>query len=508
MKPGRAFITTCLLGTMAGSYSVAICAANGWDKNAGLTVQTIFSDNLNLTRKDRKSDIGVRVTPSIGLIRDSRYNKLYFQYGLSYLEHSQSGADSDFSHSMTANWQSELQRDWLFLDVSANAAQALLSRTGASSGDDFNNTDNQTQTFTYYITPYTRHHFGSYADLELRYTHDGVLIESGTAGDSFSNGLSFSFDSGRAFQALSWSVNGSYSQVERDSSDAQDKYRNARARVNYAINRYWAPFVYVAYQDNDFSTSSDNPSGSVYGAGVTWSPKQNLSFELTYNSEGANIGAGVRWNPNERTSLDLSYGNDFLRKAWSFNFSHRQRSSSLSASYSEDFVSTARDELLARETFQQFDNFGNPILDPVTGRPIFITLDSPDLNDETYILKRFTLSYDILIGKRNSVAVSSSYSNREYQVSKEKSDTLSASVNWSRKLAANLNSDLGLSWNSTDSQTSDGGSEQWFLNAGLSYRLTAKTTVAFNLQHVEKDSDEDASNYSENRATLTVGTRW
>ena len=274
---------TYLLIASSGAFTGDVFALKGWEENAGLTVQTIFSDNLNLTKNNKKSDVGVRVTPSIGIRRDTRYNKLNFQYGLSYLQHSSSEADDDFSHNLTSTWQSELQRDWLFLDVNLNAFQSLISGSGANSGDDFNNTGNTTQTFTYKISPYTKHHFGRFADLELRYTNDGVLFDDDSVGNSASNKLGFSLNSGKEFQVLSWDVNGNYRRVARDDTDGDDTYQDVRAAVNYRLNEDWATFFYVSYQDNDYETNSDNPSGTAYGGGVTWSPNRKLSLTLTHN---------------------------------------------------------------------------------------------------------------------------------------------------------------------------------------------------------------------------------
>lgn len=508
MKTGVSSAPIILLAVVSSLFTGDVEAIKGWDTNAGLTVQTIFTDNVDLTKNNKKSDMGVRITPGIGIRRDTRYNKLNFQYGLGYTQHFSSQEESDFSHNLTAVWQSELQRDWLFLDVNLNAFQSLISASGANSGDDFNNTGNTTQTFTYSISPYTKHHLGGFADLELRYTNDGVFLDTNSAGDSSSNGISFQLSSGRNFQILSWNVNGSYRQVDRDESGAGDTYSKVHASVNYRLNRNWAPFLYVSYQDNEYETNSDNPSGVAYGGGVTWTPNRELSLQLSHNSEGAAFGGKLTWKPNIRTTVDLSYGDDPYHEDWAFNLSHRQRRSTLKASYSVNHISSARDELLQRQTFQLVDNFGNPILDPITGQPILIPLDNPNLSDETYTLSRFSLGYDILVGKHDNISFEGTFSNRDYQVSLEEEETWGLNARWSHYVRANLSTNLGINWEQSNNKSTGEETTQWRLNTGLNYQLGSKTTLGLDLYHVENQASDNTSEYAENRITLTLGTHW
>jgi len=505
MQPGRASILTYLLTVVSGLYTHDVLAVKGWDTNAGLTVQTIFSDNVDQEEKKGKSDVGIRITPSIGIRRDTRYNKLSFQYGLSFLKYFDSSENDDLKHNLTADWKSEIYRDTLFLDLRANADQTLLS--SSSSGDDFNS-GNTTQTYTYVFSPYTRHHFGNVADLEVRYTNDGVIYDSDSAGDSTSNKINFLLNSGTEFQRTSWGVNGSYRTVDQDDSGGSDDYSNARADVSIPLNRYWATNFYVAYEDNDVENRSEDPDETGYGAGITWTPNRKISINVTANSEGADIGGGVIWTPNQRTSLELSYGYQFRRENWSFDFSHRSRSGVLTASYSEYYNATSRDEILARQTFLLTDAFGNPITDPITGQSILVEQDSPDLDDETYDLSRFQLGYDIEIGRRNLLSLGAHHTNRDYQDSQRDEKSWGGNIKLSHTLAANLTSTLRVTWDKSSDQEDTDDTEDWSLETGLTYNLTNKTSLTLDLLHYESDSDTSSSGYTENRATLTLGTSW
>lgn len=89
--------------------------------------------------------------------------------------------------------------------------------------------------------------------------------------------------------------------MEQEDSGDDDSYADARASVSYALNRYWAPNLFVAYEDNEIETSSKKPSEVIYGAGITWTPNRSLAVNLSINSE-SNIGVGSSGRrPNEQS---------------------------------------------------------------------------------------------------------------------------------------------------------------------------------------------------------------
>ena len=81
-------------------------------------------------------------------------------------------------------------------------------------------------------------------------------------------------------------------------------------------------------------------------------------------------------------------------------------------------------------------------------------------------------------------------------------------ANYSRNLLSQFNGDLRISW--TNNSSGDGSSDltNWIVAAGINRQLSARTNLAFNLQHRRQVSDEPSDEYSENRATLTLGTTW
>ncbi|MCB1760181.1 MAG: TIGR03016 family PEP-CTERM system-associated outer membrane protein [Gammaproteobacteria bacterium] len=456
-------------------------AVDGWESQAALTVRTVVSDNIHLSDDDKDSDINFRITPSIGLSKDGRYNRVRFNYGLSFQKYLDEAADEDLKHDLTASWHSELYRDLFYLDVNANAGQSLISNSGPGTGDDINTTGNTTQTYTYSISPYIRRSLGSVAELELRFKHDEVIHDNAASRDSSSQMFQLDLSSGRDFQKIGWNIDGSAKRVKRDGSGSDDKYRKIRAEISYALNSNWRPHLYVGYEDNDFTTNTDTPRDSIYGAGVTWTP-------------------------GPRTTLRLEYGHRFYGRDGSFSLSHRQRRSVLTASFSRD-ITSSREELLQRQTFVLVDAFGNPVANPALAVGA-IALDSPDLSNDIYILDSFRLGYTVQMGRRDTVDLSAHHSRRDNQRTGGEETRWGLGANWSHSFTANLSGKLNLSWETADEGTGSGDDDRWSLGLGVVQKLSERTSFSFDLRHANRDSSTPGSDYSENRATLTLSTSW
>jgi uncharacterized protein (PEP-CTERM system associated) len=445
-----------------------------------LTLKSTYSDNIELSESDANSDLNIRVSSRFGIKRSGRYNKLSLDYGVSFQKYLDTSTNDTLKHDLTGKWSSELYKDTLFLDVQADAGQSLISNSGVGTGDDINNTGNTTQTFRYSITPYTRHRFGRFADLEVRVTHDQVIYDDVSSGDSTSQSIQTSLSSGRHFGKLEWDLNGSARQVNQDDDGDDDEFRELRLQVGYVLNRTWKPSLYIGWEDNEIEADSEKTSGVIYGAGVTWTP-------------------------GPRTKMSFRYGHRFFGEDWSLSFNHRQRRSAINLSYSRE-LSSSRDELLSDRTFQLFDSLGNPISSPALDQVSSIDLSSAGLRDDNYVLDRFDLGYTLKIRRRDTLSFNTHYTKRDSQSTGGDETGWGLGASWEHGLAANLNGTLSASWERLDDDS--GNDDRWDLKAGINYRLSVKTSMGFELRHASRATDVSGSDYSENRATLTLSTSW
>ena len=159
--------STYVLSVMMVLITNIVIAAE-WRSSKGLNIDTTYTDNRDLSSENEEGELSLGVTPSLGIKGRGGRLPLDFRYapGIRIRQHEGNSFDNNLASSLT----SELYRDVLFLDASANARQTLENSNGRSGGDNVNSDNDTTQTYTYSISPYTRHHFGAYADSTLRYT--------------------------------------------------------------------------------------------------------------------------------------------------------------------------------------------------------------------------------------------------------------------------------------------------------------------------------------------------
>ncbi len=494
MNSSKAAIQWIVLLALFGAYSKVILAAKGWDITAGLGVQTIATDNLNLDTDNPKSDIGVIISPRFGIKRDTKRNRLFFQYRLNYLYYLNATGERNFKHFLTADWNSELYENVLFMDISANADQKLISNSGLNGGDDFNVTNNTTQTFSYSISPYTKHHLGRYADMELRYTYDQVIYSDDSDENSYGNGIKFTVNSGKKFQKVPWGITGSYRWINYDrqndssGSGRNDRFRIILAKAGYFINRKWMPGLFFGYENNDFDTTTNTSEGAIYGV-------------------------GVKWTPNPRLSLDLAYGHRFFGDHWYLDLGYKRKRGVFTVNLTHD-ISSARSEVLNQQVFQQIDNFGNEIDNSNNGDPIGINPDGAAIDNEVYVLNRILAGYEHSIGHRTKLGIKAYYSSRNYQLNQRDETYRGINITWSRRLnrrtQANINFFLEKLKTDPDAtnniDTTD--DNQWRILARITRQLSKKTKASFDLRYLDRDSSSPSLDYTESRATLSLDRTW
>jgi len=249
----------------------AVCCsglqAAEWRRSAALSGDLVFTDNVDLSPTDTRSGTTFRIRPSIGLTGTGRRMNMNFFYAGNYTHDFYSGGEDNLIHNLSTNLQSELSKNSLFLDANASARLSLINPFGAdyglNPGDGFGPgsgggqnpaaVDNTTQTYRLGISPYIRQHYGPYADLNLRYTHDRVWYDSNGGQDSHSNRVNFVLNSGRHFNLVDWSLTGNYQRVEYDAGD-HSILANYYARVGYRANRKLRLNAFVGWEDNNFLT--------------------------------------------------------------------------------------------------------------------------------------------------------------------------------------------------------------------------------------------------------------
>jgi uncharacterized protein (PEP-CTERM system associated) len=322
-RPHRALLLTPL--ALAAMLLSAECRAD-WKFVPTAGVTETYTDNASLQRDDLAH--GQFVTEALGgfaLTEQSsrlRLSATARVHQFAYSDGSQPNL-SDREHDYSAAALAKLASD-LYLDVYAAGGPQNISAFGPQLSDNLYAMGNRTTVNTWRISPYVQHHYGSVADMLLRYSRDGVDAgKRNPFGSSTASTGSLNLNSGTAFQTIGWGL--SYTHQEMDNRLAgPSTSSNALANLRLRFTPRLSATATAGYDDYDY-----------HGLGG--------------RTAGRNWTGGFIWTPSTRTSVQASFGRRYFGKTGSLAASHHSRHSVWSINYS-DAITTTRQQLLLPST--------------------------------------------------------------------------------------------------------------------------------------------------------------
>src|SRR5262249_22530303 len=144
-----------------------------------------------------------------------------------------------------------LAPELFYVDARAVVQQYPNLGQGKVSGSSLTASSNLQTVTSLNLSPYLRHHFGSFADSELRYTFNQSSA-GGTLPDSLSNRATGSLISGAEFKRLLWTLtaDGSSTVYSGTGSDSRPNSSTALgvAETEYRLNRRYGLLASVGYE--------------------------------------------------------------------------------------------------------------------------------------------------------------------------------------------------------------------------------------------------------------------
>ncbi|MCW8889417.1 MAG: TIGR03016 family PEP-CTERM system-associated outer membrane protein [Sedimenticola sp.] len=378
---------------------------------------------------------------------------------------------------MQADAKAELFERVAFIDLNATATQNSIEPLAVSGSGNLNNRGNTTTTYSYKISPYLKSRFKGLADMELRYTYNGLSHSEGSVGDTTSETVNLSIASGPDFRLFSWGVNASNRATDNNQGQVSE-LSTLDFNMGYQFSRHWRVTGSIGTESNDFNSTSTNRDGSRWDLGAVWTP-------------------------NPRTVFDFGFGNRFFGNTKRFSFTHTGKRSSLTASFSQELTDSTT-QLSDQVVFQRVDEFGEPIIDPVTGDPFLLSQNVATINNSSFVSDQLSVNYS-LKGRRTTLSLNGNLSEQTYQDSNREVSHLGLGANINRKLSGKISGDLGLNWNESEEKgTATSQSDTWRLSAGISQELGPNTNLRFNYSFSDRSSNQSGQSYEENRLSLTL----
>lgn len=466
----KALFCICVSGYI---FAPNVLAAE-WRIAKSLTVSEIYTDNVDLTHDQKKSDLITTLTPNISLSgKGARAN---VSMNASLQANSLGGGADALNPRLGANADAELLEGFVFMDASVNITQNTIDAFRPSGTDRLSNTNNTTNTYNYQISPYFTHRFKGLAEVIGRYTINYQLNSDDAASDSTSQDVSLSLNSGSDFTRLTWGGDISYQDSGSDNSNSE--LLSADLNFGYKFNRAWSVRSSAGVEWNDYETTRNENDG------IRWT-------------------MSTIWTPNSRTSLNIGYGGRFFGSLPTLDFSHRSRRSLFTASYSRVLTDASR--LLSQQSaFQTTDAFGEPI-EPTNTDSLPLTNSTVNITEGLFVNEQLKLSYT-LTGKRGSITVGGSHSIQKYENGRTDETLQEYNISMNRRLSSILAVNGGYSLSQQQrAGNSDALTNEY--NLGLTHKIGVDSSLQIKYVLTDRESEDLTNDYQENRLQLSFTTR-
>ncbi|MEW6997239.1 TIGR03016 family PEP-CTERM system-associated outer membrane protein [Colwelliaceae bacterium BS250] len=494
-----------------------------------LSVDEIFSDNIELLPGDRDNNFVTLLAPGLNI---------------QYLA---AGASIDLDYTLTQSWYSENDDfddtyNTLIASGSIDLLPNGLSLTASASITNVNqnDADNIRSDFVSADTiEYSNYMLGLAYNIKsssFSIDSDINLIRDeaeDNIGEKDGYNASLASESGVNSRLLFWDVNGQYDDYKE--SSRKGRFYTADINIGYITKRKINPFVRFYDEDvsGDLSSTAIEGTTSI-GAGIRWFAAEHLIIDVAYNSvdekssvtEGvANeqddyISAKIEWQPSSRTSLFAKYYQRFFGDAYQLAYSHRTKRLTTSISYDEIIDAFDRTEYITGDVQQVWCLEGEPIeanncllspgiFDDLSQYILVDTVSQLELQQSNAFsliktvgltsqlsLSRTVYQLNLNSRKRENLELG------DYDTYDNASFAITRLTSRSAKLTLQL-SYFENSLSNNDSFTFTQKDYYRLYNIDWTKALNRSLNVTYSVQHLNKSSNL-ATNYEENRVSLQL----
>lgn len=504
-EPWCAVRLTLALGAALGAQ----CAWAGlWHVQPRLSLGQVYTDNVALASAGKAQwDLFSEISPGLSVHGRGGRVTADIDYQMnSYVSVRHRSHDS-VNHRLTATSTTELARQWLYLEATAGITQELISAQGPIALDNYSQSGNRTNVYTYSLSPYLRHDFGGYVNSLLRYTYGQAFYGTQVASNTQLEQIDARLGSGFRFGPLQWGLSfHKQDQVRQSATDI--RFENALADVSYQLLRSVRLMGQFGYENNYYQNSNVLlVNGTYWGVGLGWTPDRYFSVSALKGNKFET--ATVTIAPTHRTSLRVTYRDRPIGlnpgKVWSGEFGLRTRHTSWAASYAED--TTTVQELALQQGY-----LVRPLINPLTGQPILNSTGQPYVYYQP--IQYLGLTNDLLVRKTASASVGyqdartglrlTGFDQRiHYQILGENQRTNGTTGSWSWRFGTRTSSLLTVGWQNSDYSTVRGATRLWYVQQSFVRRIAPRLTGTLTYRHVSQSSDQSAS-YDANQLSFIL----
>ncbi len=491
--------------------------AGEWSITPRLQLQEIYSDNIRLLSKNKKSAFVTSVSPGISIIGQTARNRLNLNYTMQNLYNANGDSGINIFNQLQFNSQHTLATNRLFLEAGGSVGQQNISNTQIAS-DNISGSGSRSNISTVSLSPYWTPHFGNFADGILRLNFNTVTSDNNSAtfiggngqpqvnafSDTLTLGEDVQLNSGNYFKRVTW--NAAFNNTKNFRSGGQDvKFQNYYGTLRTHINKHFNVFATAGQSDNSFQTNNGSiKNGFYYTIGGQWSPSEHYSIEA---GGGNNSYVTVYISPMQRLNWTTTYRHNTVGlntgSTWNTNLRYQTRNSTWYLTHTND-TTTTQAIFLSQQ---------NPTAN-ITQQNAIIFL--PNLIDDVYVRKIWNFGVNFNTGK-STVRGNFFDEKRTSQNTGTTENVRGVSASWYWQFTPKTSVYIQPMWQqidrdgslvstlSTKTATKD---NRYDVTIGVSRAITNRLNGSLEFRHLDQSSDLDTNNYQENRATASLFMRF
>lgn len=484
MRKNIALLMGTGLALAWGAGTALPTRAAQWEFVPSLDISETYTDNVRLTSNNRQTDFVTSVAPGLSITGLGRRSQVVIDYTLSYFYFPNLN-NGDVRHNFLGTGSFEVVRDWLYMSAQGSISEQFLNQLRALSISPANQTANRRTVQSYNLSPSLRHRFGSYADLDARYTfryfnsdNNPNDIANGTfVSATGTQSVDASLTSGQYFWPFKWSVNVNHDTVNRVNSPGSFGNTRATGDVEAHLLSWFDLLASGGYEKF-----------------------RNVGF--TIDNKAATWDVGARLRPGPRTDITARFGRRFGDGIWSLNGRYTMSPrTAVIVEYRED-IDTTQLRLGRRLGNITVGNNGT-LIDPTTG--VLFDPNDPgfDLGNQPFRSKRFSMS---LAGsrKQNTFNVQSYYERRSRGAPITLRVTRGVSFNFQRQQTRRVQATAFFTYRKTNFEGGNRQDKFYGGSAGLSYRLGQIITSELTYNRSTRNSNFNLFDLDENAVTFTL----
>jgi hypothetical protein len=483
--------------------SVPLWAAD-WSIKPRLSVIETYTDNLRLAPEGQEEhDTITQLNPGLSVDADGRRVKLNANYNMQNVIYSDHSSRNRTHNQFSGDLQSELIKDWFYLDWHGSISQQLVAPQKGVSTDNLNIVPgSRGNVITTSVAPRIQRNLGRDMSLGLAYTEGRVYYDGNGPSDTDTRDLSFSFERSRN-AGLDWRLQANDQKTNRRNANDFES-RSAQGRIGFPVLPDTRFVGYVGYEDGNVSSSRTFKSGNYWSAGIFWQPSPKLSLELTRGDKDKQ--GRLSYAPTSRTSLSASYVARDVgvrpSSTWIADINHHTRHSVWSLSYSEQLSS---DAILAVTGVipQVLTINGQPVFDQQQ-QPIIAYVPQLEIVSEEFVRASTTAGVSYSTAKSN-VNLRLTDETRDYELTKRHAESRSAYLGLNWRFASRTA--LDYSHNQTITNDASFGEYKTKVDTvTINRHVSQSTTTQLSWRRAKVDQLSLSNNYNETRISASLTT--